>query len=132
MTNYIEHRANLDSILGDLDYTYDRETKTYVFKWSTKKGYLEWRTKWRKAYKELSKVIRECRSQRKEYTWSYRPKDNNTMPRRTKTGANPNYSCNAYVYAEMYSRTARILMKARIDSKIEAGIQYHIRLKEAA
>ena len=132
MTSYREHRDNLDAIVKDLEYKYDRYSETYVFEWASKEEYLEWRTNWRKAYKQLSKIIRELKGQRKKFKWEYRPKGNDTMKRRTKIGENPNHDYSADWYVGMYSSIARELMQVRMASKIEAGRQRNLRLDEAA
>ncbi len=132
MTSYREHRKNLDAIVKGLDYKYDQKAEAYTFEWKSKEDYLEWRTNWRKAYKQISKTIREIKGQRKQFKWEYRPKGNNTMPRRTKIGENLNHDHSASWYVEMYRAKASELMKVREASKIKAGRQRELRLKEAA
>ena len=131
MTNYREHRENLNSIVKNLEYRYDNKLEIYTFEWSSREDYLEWRAKWRQTYKVLSKIIRSLKGQRKQFKYEYRPKDNNTMPRRIKIGENPNYDYSASWYVEMYRSKARELMKVRTASKIESGRRRKLHLKEA-
>ncbi len=132
MTNYREHRENLDAIVKDLRYQYDREAEAYTFEWSSKEEYLEWKATWRAAYKELSKAIRELKGQRKEFKYEYRPKGNNTMQRRTKIGENPNHDYSAAGYVRNYRAKAHELMQVRTDATAESIRQRKLTLEEAA
>lgn len=61
------------------------------FTFTDRETYLKWVEEWKDRYKELSREIREIKSGRKEFQWSYRPKGDTAMKRKTKIGPNPNY-----------------------------------------
>jgi hypothetical protein len=86
------------------------------------KGYSQFRREWREEYKALSQKIRELKSQRKEYKWEYRAKDDTTSKRRIKVGPNPNYHPYAAGNA-MYERfKAHQMMELLNEAKAKRDI----------
>lgn len=101
-----------------------------TFNFKSKEEYLKWRAEWKAEYKETSREIRRLKNARKQFSWKYRPKGNDTMKRRTKIGPNPNYdpSVGWEVWTEKCKATSALdLLKI---AKVEAGKQRAKRLAE--
>ncbi len=102
---------------------------TYTFNFSSKEEYLAQRVEWKAEYKALSKEIRELKRARKQFKWDYRPKGNDTMKRKTKAGANPDYDSSACWQAASRKYAARQMLEVLKEAKEEAGLQRQARLE---
>lgn len=102
---------------------------TYTFDFSSKEEYLEQRAEWKIIYKALSQEIRELKRARKQFKWDYRPKDNDTLPRKTKAGKNPDYNPSAHWMAASRKYAARQMLEVLKEAKEEAGRQRQACLK---
>lgn len=102
---------------------------TYTFNFDSKEEYLEQRAEWKTEYKALSKEIRELKRARKQFKWDYRPKDNDTLPRKTKAGRNPDYNPSASWQAVSKKYTAREMLEVLKEAKEEAGRRRRARLE---
>lgn len=102
---------------------------TYTFNFDSKEEYLEQRAEWKAEYKALSKEIRELKRARKQFKWDYRPKGNDTLPRKTKAGKNPNYNPSAHWMAASRKYAARQMLEVLSEAKEEAGRQRQARLE---
>lgn len=98
------------------------------FEFETREEYLKWRAEWKAEYKELSKEIRRLKNARKQFIWKYRPKDNDTMKRRTKVGPNPNYDDSVGWKVWSKKREATRALELLKEAKVEAGRQRAKRL----
>jgi len=95
----------------------------------TSKGeYLAYRAEWKAEYKQLAKDSREQKANRKQFTWEYRPKGNDSMKRRTKTGANPNYDGYACCRVMSLRLKAKNMLIELAEAKVMAGEQRQARL----
>jgi len=102
---------------------------TYKFNFTTREEYLEQRAEWKIVYKALSQEIRELKRGRKQFKWEYRPKGNDTLPRKTKVGPNPDYNSSASWMAASRKHAARNLLEVLREAKEEAGRQRQLRLE---
>lgn len=102
------------------------------FKFNTREEYFACRDEWKAEYKQLTADIREAKSQRKQYTWEYRPEGNDSAKRRTKVGNNPKYDSYAGCRAAYLRVRARDMMAMLDAAKVTAREQRDARLKEEA
>lgn len=100
---------------------------TFTFK--TREEYLKWRAEWKAEYKELSNEIRQLKSARKEFKWTYRAKGDTTSQKRTKIGENPNYDSSACWMVSSRKNEATRALETLKAAKIEAGRQRAARLE---
>ena len=96
---------------------------------TTKEEYLAYRAEWKAAYKRIAKDSRETKSQRKQFIWKYREKDQNALPRKTKVGVNPNYDEYACSRVMSLRWQAREMLKELAEAKVMAGEQRQARLE---
>lgn len=95
-------------------------TEYNIEQFTNKKEYLKFREYWTMEYMILSAKIRKYKSQRKEYLWSYREKDNNIQKKKSKIADNPHYDYlaagNARTLRFFATRMLDILEKAKAKS----------------
>ncbi len=95
----------------------------------TREEYLAYRADWTAKYKQLTKDSREAKRNRKQFTWEYRPKGNDSMKRRTKTGDNPNQDSYACSRVMRFRWQAKNMLIELAEAKEMAGEQRKARLE---
>jgi len=93
------------------------------FDFTTKEEYLTYRAEWKAEYKALSAIIRDTKSQRKQFIWEYYKGADKSIRNKTKIGENPNYNNSASDMVFNLKERARILLEELINAKIESGKQ---------
>lgn len=90
---------------------------------TTREEYLAWKAEWKAQYKELSQEIRDLKASRKQFTWSYRAKDDTASKKKVITGKNPNYNSSAQWKATQKREVAFGMLELLADAKSEAARQ---------